>query len=190
VLVRTSSTYRTVWSNRDWESMLHTDSARKVAVNFLNYGAAIFYKDCATEMLQITLKDTEKITIIWECQIVVFSFLLTVDFERCENITECGMMLAIHFLYVMYKWKSRSSKLRDSLSSVPDFLQLAYAPPMLQYNMRYNTAVVSLSHLELVTYGAPTGRALYQWFFSRLPTTPRLQDRFFSQTNTDTQGPG
>jgi hypothetical protein len=35
------------------------------------------------------------------CQVIILSFLLTVDSDRRSSSTECGGMLAVRFLYVM-----------------------------------------------------------------------------------------
>jgi hypothetical protein len=53
------------------------------------------------------------------------SFLVTTDSKRQEHFVEYNGMLALHILYIMDRFKSKSSELlKISLPSVPDILQL------------------------------------------------------------------
>jgi hypothetical protein len=94
------------------------------------------------EMLLMLLEDTEKNTVIGECQIVVLYFLLIANTESWNVYSmECDGMLAVHTVQVMYGWKRRSLKsLKDSLPSVLDGLQLVQVSIMLPYTIHYKNS--------------------------------------------------
>jgi hypothetical protein len=101
----------------------------------------------AMDILHMLLEDTEKNIQIRECQNVVIFFLLTADSERWKHIMEHNGKLAVHILYIMYQWKSRSSEqLKDSLPSLPDVLQHVQILTMLLYTVHYkNRSYIPIS---------------------------------------------
>jgi hypothetical protein len=90
-------------------------------------------------MLQLLFEDTEKNTLLTECQIVTFPI--------CWLPTLRGIFyrmqwdLVSHILYVMNGWESRYYKsLKDSLLSVSNVLLLVRVLPTLPYTVHYKNS--------------------------------------------------